>query len=53
MRALRNRYFQNIASESNVAVFEQIVQFGDAWVAQWAEHLTLDFGSGHDARVVG
>ena len=24
-----------------------------AWVAQLAEHLTLDLGSGHDLRVVG
>ena len=26
---------------------------GDAWVVQSVEHLTLDFGSGHDMRVVG
>ena len=23
------------------------------WVAQWVERLTLDFGSGHDPRVIG
>ena len=23
------------------------------WVAQWVEHLTLDFGSGHDLMVCG
>ena len=27
--------------------------FGGAWVAQSVEHLTLDFGSGHDPEVVG
>ena len=26
---------------------------GDTWVAQSVEHRTLDFGSGHDPRVVG
>ena len=26
---------------------------GGAWVAQSGEHPTLDFGSGHDPRVVG
>ena len=26
---------------------------GGAWVAQWVEHLTLDFASGHDPRVMG
>ena len=25
----------------------------DAWMAQLVEHLTLDFGSGHDPRVMG
>ena len=25
-------------------------EMGDAWVAQSAEHLTFDFGSGHDPR---
>ena len=27
--------------------------FWGAWVAQWVEPLTLDFGSGYDSRVVG
>ena len=27
--------------------------FWGAWVAQWVEHLTLDFSSGHDPRVSG
>ena len=27
--------------------------FGGTWVAQLIEHLALDFGSGHDPRVVG
>ena len=27
--------------------------FRGAWVAQSVKHLTLDFGSGHDPRVVG
>ena len=28
-------------------------ELGGAWVAQSVEHLTLDFGSGCDPRVVG
>ena len=28
------------------------IGFGCAWVAQSVEHLILDFGSGHDVRVV-
>ena len=28
------------------------VKFRGAWAAQSVEHLTLDFGSGHDLRVV-
>ena len=27
--------------------------YSGAWVAHWIEHLTLDFSSGHDPRVVG
>ena len=26
--------------------------FRGTWVAQWVEHPTLDFGSGHDLRVM-
>ena len=31
----------------------EITQVRGAWVAQSAEHLTLDFSSGHDPGVVG
>ena len=37
-----------------VALFQfQFFICGDAWVAQLVKHPTLDFGSGHDPRVVG
>ena len=29
------------------------MDYGGAWVAQLAKHLTLDFGSGHDLMVHG
>ena len=28
-----------------------MMDYGGAWVAQLAKHLTLDFGSGHDLMV--
>ena len=31
----------------------EVGDYGGAWVAQYIEHLTLDFGTGHDPRVVG
>ena len=33
--------------------FKNWVCFGVVWVAQLVEHLTPDFGSGHDPRVMG
>ena len=39
------------------AIFQDQLPFNNectgAWVAQSAEHLTLDFCSGHDPRIVG
>ena len=36
-----------------VCIFIERLQKRGAWVAQLVEHLTLDFGLGHDPRVVG
>ena len=33
--------------------FTKILLPQDAWVARSGKHLTLDFGSGHDLRVLG
>ena len=30
----------------------KVKKFRGAWVAQLVKHLTLDFGSGHDLRVL-
>ena len=34
-------------------IFLKMRELRGTWVAQSVEHLTLDFGSGHDPRVVG
>ena len=37
----------------NIAFAQNVMESWGAWVAQLVEHLTLDFTSGHDLRVVG
>ena len=41
---------QNVLYAQNGILF---IKLRGAWVAQLVEHLTLDFGSGHDLRVMG
>ena len=45
LNQLRNRHRSTMA--------DQKVSFQGAWVAQSVKHLTLDFSSGPDLRVVG
>ena len=51
LRTIKLTYFLVPNSEFRICSTEASIE--RCWVAQWVKHLTLDFGSGHDLRVMG